>query len=146
MNIPKHFHPPDKGEVGGSSPPRPTIQITSEYGAILTFPLFGDLPPKTDLSTSKAQTLGPHPSITVVLMGFHNWNGLPREPGHVGGLPRRAATQASFGRTLLDSKQEKRPKARVPSHTETNYWNWFFQFGSIHGYNSHEKGMIKCAL
>jgi hypothetical protein len=35
---------PDKGEVGGSSPPRPTIQITNEYAAILTFPLFWDLP------------------------------------------------------------------------------------------------------
>jgi hypothetical protein len=32
----------DKGEAGGSSPPRPTIQITSKYAAILTFPLFGD--------------------------------------------------------------------------------------------------------
>jgi hypothetical protein len=42
---------PDKGEVGGSSPPRPTIQITSKYAAILTFPLFGDLPQKTVLST-----------------------------------------------------------------------------------------------
>jgi hypothetical protein len=42
---------PDKGEVGGSSPPRPTIQITSKYAAILTLPLFGDLPQKTVLST-----------------------------------------------------------------------------------------------
>src|ERR1700736_3713286 len=42
---------PDKGEVGGSSPPRPTIQITSKYAAILTFPLFGALPQKTVLST-----------------------------------------------------------------------------------------------
>src|SRR5580700_9318805 len=42
---------PDKGEVGGSSPPRPTIQIISKYGPILTFPLFGDLPQKTVLST-----------------------------------------------------------------------------------------------
>src|SRR5271169_6763501 len=42
---------PDKGEVGGSSPPRPTIQISSKYAAILTFPLFGDLPQKTVLST-----------------------------------------------------------------------------------------------
>src|SRR5205809_7210785 len=41
---------PDKGEVGGSSPPRPTIEITSKYAAILTFPLFGDLPQKTVLS------------------------------------------------------------------------------------------------
>src|ERR1700674_2875332 len=41
----------DKGEVSGSSPPRPTIQITSKYAAILTFPLFGDLPHKTVLST-----------------------------------------------------------------------------------------------
>jgi hypothetical protein len=41
----------DKGEVGGSSPPRPTIQIISKYAAILTFPLFGDLPQKTVLST-----------------------------------------------------------------------------------------------
>jgi hypothetical protein len=31
MNIPEHSHPPDKGEVGGSSPPRPTnkVQINS---------------------------------------------------------------------------------------------------------------------
>jgi predicted nuclease of predicted toxin-antitoxin system len=36
----------DKGEVGGSSPPRPTIQITSKYASILTFPLFGALPKK----------------------------------------------------------------------------------------------------
>ena len=42
---------PDKGEVGGSSPPRPTIQITSKYASILTFPLFGALPQKTVLST-----------------------------------------------------------------------------------------------
>src|SRR5258708_6699675 len=42
---------PDKGEVGGSSPPRPTIQITSEYAAILTFPLFEDLLQETVLST-----------------------------------------------------------------------------------------------
>src|SRR5260370_31548676 len=41
----------DKGEVGGSSPPRPTIQIASKYEAILTFPLSGDLPQKTVLST-----------------------------------------------------------------------------------------------
>jgi membrane protease YdiL (CAAX protease family) len=40
-----------KGEVGGSSPPRPTIQIINKYAAILTFPLFGDLPQKTVLST-----------------------------------------------------------------------------------------------
>src|SRR5882762_7008917 len=31
----------DKGEVGGSSPPRPTIQITNIYAAILTFPFLG---------------------------------------------------------------------------------------------------------
>jgi hypothetical protein len=37
----------DKGEVGGSSPPRPTIPITSKYAVILTFALFGDLPQKT---------------------------------------------------------------------------------------------------
>jgi hypothetical protein len=41
----------DKGEVGGSSPPRPTIQVTNKYAAILTFPLFGDLPLETDLPT-----------------------------------------------------------------------------------------------
>jgi hypothetical protein len=41
----------DKGEVGGSSPPRPTIIITSKYAAILTFPLFGAFPQKTVLST-----------------------------------------------------------------------------------------------
>jgi len=37
---------PDKGEVGGSSPPRPTIQITNIYAAILTFPLQGTCHPK----------------------------------------------------------------------------------------------------
>ncbi len=42
---------PDKGEVGGSSPPRPTIQITSKYTAILTFPLSGNISHKTVLST-----------------------------------------------------------------------------------------------
>ncbi len=42
---------PDKGEVGGSSPPRPTIQIISKHAVILTFPLFRDLPQKTVLST-----------------------------------------------------------------------------------------------
>jgi hypothetical protein len=31
----------DKGEVGGSSPPRPTIQITNIYAAIHTFPFQG---------------------------------------------------------------------------------------------------------
>jgi hypothetical protein len=41
----------DKGEVGGSSPPRPTIQITNKYAAILTFPLSAYLVHKTDLST-----------------------------------------------------------------------------------------------
>jgi len=40
----------DKGEVGGSSPPRPTIQITSKYAAILTFPLSGNISQKTVLS------------------------------------------------------------------------------------------------
>ena len=39
---------PDKGEVGGSSPPRPTIQ-TSKYAAILTFCLSTYFPIKTDL-------------------------------------------------------------------------------------------------
>ena len=42
---------PDKGEVGGSSPPRPTIQITSKYAAIRTFPLSSGHPRKTVLPT-----------------------------------------------------------------------------------------------
>src|SRR6266478_4837888 len=42
---------PDKGEVGGSSPPRPTIQITSKYAAVLTFPLSGNISQKTNLPT-----------------------------------------------------------------------------------------------
>jgi hypothetical protein len=42
---------PDKGEVGGSSPPRPTIKITSKYAAILTFPLSGNISQKTNLPT-----------------------------------------------------------------------------------------------
>src|SRR6266852_9122559 len=40
---------PDKGEVGGSSPPRPTIQITNIYEAILTFPFLGTFHQKTVL-------------------------------------------------------------------------------------------------
>ena len=31
------YRAPDKGEVGGSSPPRPTIYFASKYAAILTF-------------------------------------------------------------------------------------------------------------
>src|SRR5712691_9096469 len=38
----------DKGEVGGSSPPRPTIQIPV-YAAILTFPVQGTCHQKTVL-------------------------------------------------------------------------------------------------
>jgi len=41
----------DKSEVGGSSPPRPTIQITNKYEAILTFPLSGNISQKTNLPT-----------------------------------------------------------------------------------------------
>src|SRR5246127_3043282 len=41
----------DKGEVGGSSPPRPTIQITSKYAAILTFPLSWNITQKPNLPT-----------------------------------------------------------------------------------------------
>jgi len=41
----------DKGEVGGSSPPRPTIQISNKYAAILTFPLPGNISKKTNLPT-----------------------------------------------------------------------------------------------
>src|SRR5467141_3315495 len=45
---------PDKGEVGGSSPPRPTIQITSKYPAILALSISRNMPAKpfvNDLST-----------------------------------------------------------------------------------------------
>src|SRR6267142_4732034 len=42
---------PDKGEAGGSSPPRPTIQNISKYASIRSFALFGDLLQKTVLST-----------------------------------------------------------------------------------------------
>ncbi len=42
---------PDKGEVGGSSPPRPTIQIISKYAPILTFSLSGNISQKTNLPT-----------------------------------------------------------------------------------------------
>jgi hypothetical protein len=42
---------PDKGEVGGSSPPRPTIQISSKYAAILTFPLAVNISQKPNLPT-----------------------------------------------------------------------------------------------
>jgi hypothetical protein len=46
-----HLSPRDKGEVGGSSPPTPTIKITSKYEAILTFPLSGNISQKTNLPT-----------------------------------------------------------------------------------------------
>ncbi len=42
---------PDKGEVGGSSPPRPTIQIISKYAVIRTFPLSGYISQKINLPT-----------------------------------------------------------------------------------------------
>jgi uncharacterized protein (DUF433 family) len=35
---------PDKGEIGGSSPPRPTVKISCKYAVILTFPLSNGLP------------------------------------------------------------------------------------------------------
>jgi hypothetical protein len=40
---------PDKGEVGGSSPPRPTIQIINKYAAILAFSLSRNISRKSDL-------------------------------------------------------------------------------------------------
>ena len=40
---------PDKGEVGGSSPPRPTIKIINKYAAIHVFPSKGELSSKTIL-------------------------------------------------------------------------------------------------
>jgi hypothetical protein len=39
----------DKGEVGGSSPPRPTIQIANKYAAILAFSLSRNISRKSDL-------------------------------------------------------------------------------------------------
>ncbi len=39
----------DKGEVGGSSPPRPTIKIINKYAAIHVFPSKGELSSKTIL-------------------------------------------------------------------------------------------------
>ena len=51
----------DKGEVGGSSPPRPTIQII-KHAAILTFPLFGDLTQKSGALGSYCRG-GPGPSF-----------------------------------------------------------------------------------
>ena len=52
--------PSDKGEVGGSSPPRPTIQVTSKYAAILTFPLLGNIrqKPICQLFANYLPTLG----------------------------------------------------------------------------------------
>src|SRR6266481_9992377 len=46
----RNIKAPDKGEVGGSSPPRPTIQ-TSKYAAILTFLPSGNISQKTNLPT-----------------------------------------------------------------------------------------------
>src|ERR1700738_764884 len=43
----------EKGEVGGSSPPRPTIKIISKYTAIFTIPLSGNISQKSDLPTSR---------------------------------------------------------------------------------------------
>src|SRR5882762_5742914 len=47
---------PDKGEVGGSSPPRP-LTHTSKYAAILTFPLIGALPRNLDHLLSYGQQI-----------------------------------------------------------------------------------------
>jgi hypothetical protein len=41
----------DKGEVGGSSPPRPTIPITSKYAAVLTVLFSRHASVKTNLPT-----------------------------------------------------------------------------------------------
>ena len=42
---------PDKGEVGGSSPPRPTFPITRKYAVILAFPLSENIRLKANLPT-----------------------------------------------------------------------------------------------
>ena len=52
---------PDKGEVGGSSPPRPTIQINI-YAAILTFPFQGTCHQKTVLPQRFAKSRVGHRS------------------------------------------------------------------------------------
>src|SRR5260370_7662321 len=51
---------PDKGEVGGSSPPRPTIQITNIYAAILTFPVQGTCHQKTVLPKISQKSSRPY--------------------------------------------------------------------------------------
>jgi hypothetical protein len=58
--------PSDKGEVGGSSPPRPTIIMTSKYADILTFP-FGECLSKNEFA-NYLPTLG--------LAGWHYTQGI----------------------------------------------------------------------
>jgi len=55
---------PDKGEVGGSSPPRPTIQILNIYAAIHTFLRSGDLCLKASLPTI-CQLFGHWDAVTL---------------------------------------------------------------------------------
>jgi hypothetical protein len=64
----------DKGEVGGSSPPRPTIQITSKYAAILAFPLSGACFEKTICQKfAKSSSRLTLPSIRVGECGFRSF-------------------------------------------------------------------------
>jgi hypothetical protein len=64
----------DKSEVGGSSPPRPTITITSKYEAILTFPLAGVCFEKTICQQfAKSSSRLSLPSIRVVACGFPSY-------------------------------------------------------------------------
>jgi hypothetical protein len=64
---------PDKGEVGGSSPPRPTIQI-SKYAAILTFPLPGACSEKAVCQKfAKSSSRLTLPSIRVGECGFRSF-------------------------------------------------------------------------
>jgi hypothetical protein len=93
---------PDKGEVGGSSPPRPTIQITSKYEAIHTFPPTVELLHKTNLPTicqlSNSQI--PAPAVyTRASLGLGRFSQSGMRPK----LPRTRASRDFYECRLLKS-------------------------------------------
>jgi len=100
----------DKGEVGGSSPPRPTIKITSKYAAILTFPLSGILLWKSicqlfaNFSGSQIPDppAYPHPLLWLdALLPSRNEAKKSLGPGSVEGLLRVSATEMDYFRVAL---------------------------------------------
>ena len=113
----------DKGEVGGSSPPRPTIQITSKYAAILTFPFpeisLTKLICQPFVNFSNGQAPGPsvHPRPLLLLRALLPNRNEAKTPSNqkprVEGFLRVSATQMDYFRIAHSTAIDARPGVRT---------------------------------